>query len=199
MRSRIIAFAAVLALAAPLSFAQGRGQGGGAQKGQGAGQAQGQQKGRGGPEMGKGKMDRDRIRATDQQRDQLRTCDQAMDRVRQRARDMAKMGTGAKFNAEQARQQHSQLRNELRAMEQEHERLMNGLSEGQKKAMEERHRNMEQIHSRIENRMQEMNQNLGQSTPDGKHFTERARALEQDMKLFQKQHRAMQNEMGARP
>ena len=151
--------------------------------------------------MGRGTMDRDRIRihATDQQRDQYRTCDQSMDRIRTRARDMAKASSSPGFNADQARQNRDQLRNELRVMEQEHERLMQGLNGEQKEAIAEHHRNMEQIHQRINTRLQEMDQELAQATPNGQRAAEQARAIEREMKQWQKQHREMGDELGLKP
>lgn len=189
-----------LAISVP-GAAQGKGQGGGGPRGTQASQAQGQAKGRGGPDMGRGTTDRtrQRIHATDQQRDQLRTCDQAMDRIRQRARDLAQGAAGANFDPAQARQQQAQLREELRQMEQEHHRLMNGLNDDQRRAFEARHREMEQIRERIHARLQEMESELGQASPNKARVAEQARNVEREMKELQKQHRAMQTEMGVTP
>ena len=149
--------------------------------------------------MGKGTMQRDRIRATDQQRDQIRTCDQSMDRVRTRARDMAQASAGKNFNAEQARQQRNQLRNEVQTMEQEHTRLMKGLSGEQRDALQQQIRSMEQNRERIHTRLQQMDQELAGAGPDGKRVAEHARAIEREMKEWQKTNREVGEEMGARP
>jgi chromosome segregation ATPase len=152
-----------------------------------------------GSEMGKGTMQRDRIRATDRQRDQIRTCDQSMDRVRTRARDMAKAAGGKNFDAEQARQQRTQLRNEVRTMEQEHARLMQGLGAEQREAAQEQIRTMDQNRERIHTRLQEMDRELAGEGPNGKRVAEQARAIEREMKQWQKANRKMATEMGARP
>jgi chromosome segregation ATPase len=144
-------------------------------------------------------MQRDRIRATDQQRDQVRTCDQSMDRARSRARDMARAADGKGFNAEQARQQRNELRNEVRTMEQEHARLMRGLSGEQREALQEQIRNTEQNRERIQTRLQEMDQELAGEGPNGKRVAECARAVEREMKQWQETNRKMAEEMDARP
>ena len=84
MKKIVLTLLTAFALTATLLPAQGRGggqrgggggmQGGG--QGQGPAMGQGQPRGQAGTQMGQGTMQRDRIRATDQQRDQLRTCDQ---------------------------------------------------------------------------------------------------------------------------
>ena len=194
MKAKALVFLTAFLLAMPLASAQGRGGGG---QGRPQGQGQGQQ-GRG-SEMGKGTMQRDRIRATGQQRDQIRTCDQSMDRVRTRARDMAQTSAGKNFNAEQARQQRNQLRNEVRIVEQEHTRLMQGLSGEQREGFQQQIRTMEQNRERIRTRLQEMDQELAAENPNGKKVAEHARAIEQEMKEWQKTNRKMATEMGARP
>ncbi len=76
---------------------------------------------------------------------------------------------------------------------------MQGLSSEQNLAMEARHRNMEQIHQRIQSRLQEMGQEFAQASPSGKRVAEQARAVEREMQQFQKQHRSMKSEMGVNP
>lgn len=205
MNVKPFVFLAAFVLAVPLVSAQGKGGGGqgrpqGEGQGQGQGQAQGQQGQQGrGSEMGKGTMQRDRIRATDQQRDQIRTCDQSMDRVRTRARDMAQASAGKNFNADQARQQRNQLRNEVQTMEQEHARLMQGMSGEQREAFQSQIRSMEQNRERIHTRLQEMEQELAGAGPNGNRVAEQARAVEREMKEWQKANRKMATEMAARP
>lgn len=205
MKTKVFLTAAILTLTLPPVWAQGHG--GGQHGGQGRppqGQGQGQQQGMGG-DAGRGTMDRDRtqdrqrVHATDQQRDQLRSCDQSMDRVRTRARDMAKTAGGGNFSADQTRQHRDQLREQLRTMEQEHGQLMNGLNADQKQALEVRHRQMEQIHERMNARLQKMDKELGEATPNGKRVAEHARAVEREMKQLQKHNREMQSEMGVKP
>ena len=198
MKNKGIVLALVLALSPVLTLAQMRG-GGGRRGGQG-GPSQGQQPRKGGPGMGRGTMDRDRLRshATDQQRDQYRTCTQSADRVRAQARQMAQ-ATGKGFNADQARQQREQLHNRIQTMQQEHERLLEGLNNEQRAAMQEHIRNMEEIHERVRTRMQEMDQELAQTNPDGKRVAERARAIEREMKQWQKHHREMGQDLSLQP
>lgn len=197
MKCNALLLSTVLLVSAPLIAAQGHGQGGSPKAGgQKQGQQQGQQAGAG--QTGSGQKDRNRLRvhATDQQRDQYRTCDQSMDRIRQQARDMSHAAAGKQFQTEKLRKDREQMREQMQAMEQEHHRFMEGLTPEQKTAVEARHRNMEQIHQRLNHRLQEIDQELAKSNPDAKHVREQARAVEREMELMRKQHREMGSELG---
>ena len=141
-------------------------------------------------------MQRDQIRATDQQRDQLRTCDQASAQLRTRARDMAKSASGPNFNADQARQQRDQIREQLQTMQQDHERLMNGLSAEQKETLQNRIQNMDQLRERVNTRLQQVDAELDQEVPNSKMVRDHARDMEKATKEWQKQYRKMQGELG---
>jgi len=84
-------------------------------------------------------------------------------------------------------------------MEQEHTRLMQGLSGEQREALREQIRSMEQNREQIRTRLQEMDQELAGEGPNGKRVAEHARAIEREMKQWQKTNREMGEEMSARP
>lgn len=197
MKSKTLALAGLLALTPGLLLAQGRGGGGQQAPRQPHGQPPGQHQGQPGSEMGRGATardrDRDRLRihATDQQRDVYRTCTQAADRVRANAREMAQSAEGKTFNADETRRQRDQLRDQLRNMEQLHQRLMIGLNHEQRSAMQDRIRNMEQVHERIRASLGKLDEHLAQAAPDGRRVAEEARTVERAIKQWQERHREM--------
>jgi hypothetical protein len=165
---------------------QGQGMGGG--QGQGIGQGAGQ--GQGSAQSGDMQRDQKRVRATTQQRDQIRECDKLADGVRKQARAMSQSG-GKKFNAENAKKQNSQIREQVRTMEQEHERLMNGLDSSQQQAWQEQIRNMNQSRQQMNTRLQQMAQDLGSPDPDPKRVSENAREMENAMNKWRDQYRIL--------
>lgn len=186
MKSRVLVLGVALLLAAPFALAQGKGQGGGSKRPEATSQGKGQRSG----DMDRTReQDRQRIHATDQQRDQYRTCTMAADRARKQARDMSHDARGQRFNSSEARRQREQLRNELRMMEEEHARFMNGLSEEQRGEMREQIRNLEQARERLQLRLQELDQELGSASVSGNRVEERAREVERVIKEWQKAHR----------
>lgn len=193
---------ALLALLLPLAFPQGRGGGGGrgqgGGQGQGQGQRQGQVMGQGsgqgsgqyGAQSGDSQGDQKRIRITSQQRQQIRTCDKTADGLRKQARKMSQAG-GKKFNAPEANQQQSQIREGLRTMEQEQTRLMNGLDPTQQQALQERVRNMNQFREQMDVQTRQMDKELASPNPDAKRVAERAQEMERVMNNWRKEYKAL--------
>lgn len=173
---------------------QGQGQGQGSGMGQGQGSGQGQGQGQAGTQAGNTERDQKRIHATTQQRNQIQTCDKTADGLRKQARTMSQAG-GKKFNAGEANQQQSQIREGLRTMEQEHERLMKGLDPSQQQAWQERIRNMNQSRQQINAQMQQMDAELASPNPDAKRVTERAQEMERIMNNWRKEYKALSSEM----
>jgi chromosome segregation ATPase len=189
MKTRILSLLMAMAFSSAFLPAQGRGGGGqrGGQLGQGPDMGQGHQRGQMGAPAGRGP----------QQRDRLRTCDQTAQQIRTQARQMARDARGSKFNANQARQQRDQLREQLQTMQREHEQLMSGLSTEQREALQNRIRNMDQLHEKVNIQLQQVDAQLNQDNPDGKLVRQHAREMEQSMKEWQKQYRKIQSEMGS--
>ncbi len=207
MKTKILAMAALLCLCvAPALLAQGRGgQGQRGQQGQGpratgqqqrGGQQQQQQQGQ---QTQTREQQRQRIHVTDQQRNQFRTCTLSADRVRTQARQMAQAAKGGGANNPEFRQQHQQLREQIRMMQQEHDRFMNGLSEQQRDQLQDRIRKMDQARERVHTQSQALDQEIGQPNPNGGRLEKRAREMEKATKEWQKQYRTMAEEMGIEP
>ena len=139
-----------------------------------------------------------RSQATDGQREQYRTGNQSMERIRTQARDMARISNGTTFNADQARQQRDQLRDQVRTMDQQNQRLMEGLDNQQRTAVEQRTRTMNQLQERINSRLQNMDQELAKTSPDRKRIAEEAQNVERETQRYQQQYRDMGDDLNLR-
>jgi hypothetical protein len=172
---------------------QGQGQGQSANQRQGQGQLQGQGQGQRGVQAGSADMEHKRIKATQQQRDQIRSCDKLADGIRKQARKIAK-ASGNKYNAEEATRQRNQIREQFTAMEQEHERLVNGLDSNQQQAWQEQVRTMNQLRQEVHSQLLQMNNEMGMTQPDAKRIAERAREIEQNMNSWRKQYNTLSSQ-----
>ena len=197
----------ILLLSLSIAFPQGRGggRGPGAGQGQGSGQGQvmdqGQGSGQGqvmgqgqGSSQGQGSVQREqqRIKSTQQQRDQIRNCDKLADGICKQAQKMAK-NSGNKFNAEETTKQQNQLRERIQTMQQEHERLMNGLDSTQKQAWKEQIRNMDQLQQQLQTHLREM-QAEQKASSDGQRNAERAREIERIMNGWKSEYGVLKSE-----
>ena len=81
-------------------------------------------------------------------------------------------------------------------MQQEHARLMQGLSAEQQLTVQQRARSMQQYQERINTRLQAMDQELSSTQPHRQHVAEHARAMEQEMNRWQTQNQAMAADLG---
>ena len=139
------------------------------------------------------------MRATDQQRDQLNTCTRAADRVRSQSLDMQRVSKSKDFSPDRARQKYNPLRDEVRALQQQHEQFAKGLTEEQRARLEEHIRSIDQSRERLQPGLQEMDRELGQPVPDRQRLTEQAKEIEREAKTWQKQNRTVGSEMGVSP
>ncbi len=199
MKFKLIIPVVILSTALPYAWSQGKGGQGG--RSQQSGQPQGQQRGPSGSERSYGTIERerDRVLVSHQQRDQLRTCDRSADAVRDQARQMGKYGQGAGFNADKARQDRDRLQEQVRTMQQEHERLMQGLNPGQQQALESHVRNLNRLQERLNTRMENLNGELGKADPDAKRVAEQAREMERVSKEWREQYRSIQERISVEP
>lgn len=199
MRTRTVILIALICTALPLAFPQGKG--GQRIGGRGSGQGQGQQGRSGSSDRGYGntERERDRARVSRQQRDQVKNCDRSADAVRNQARKMAKYGQGAGFDADNARRDRDRLQEQVRIMQQEHQRLMQGLNPGQQQALESHIRNMNRLQERLNAHMENMNSELGKNAPNGMRVAEQARELERVSREWREQYRAMQSRLVIQP
>lgn len=191
--NRIVLVAAAMLFASPAIATQGRPGGAG----------QGRQRPTAGQKQGKMRtgstMDRQRIRANNQQRDQLRTCTQTADRIRQQARDMDRLARSKTFDAAKARQQRDEIRNHVRTMEQEHQQLMNGMTQEQQTALRIRTERMNRIRERVNNQLGRLDEELAKPDPNRKQVAKTAQQISKEMNQWKSQYRAMEHEMGVEP
>lgn len=192
----------VLTIALMLSWAgfassQGRGQGGPGAGG-GAGRGQVGQPGpgaRGGPQStgttGRGEQQREAVRATQQQRTQYETCTQAATRVRDQARVMAQAAKGGGANNPEFLRQHEQLRQQIQAMQREHERFVDGLNAAQRDSLGKRIQDMDKIRDRLQDRLRLLDGELAEPELDRKRIREHASEIEKAMNDWQKQYRGV--------
>jgi hypothetical protein len=179
-------FLLLLPTAFPQGKGGGKGGGGGQGQSQGQGQVMGQGQGQGGGQVTNAQMEHKRIKATRQQQDQMRSCDRLADDIRKQARKMAN-SSGKNLNNGQLTQQQDHIRNQIRQMEQEHERLINGLDASQQQAWQEQIRNMNQLRQQLNLHQQQMDDEL-KGNSDAKRITEGARELERTMNEWRKQY-----------
>jgi len=99
--------------------------------------------------------------------------------VGKQARKMAQ-NSGDKYDAREAAKQRKALGEQVRKMDQQHERLMTGLDDAQKEAWRNQIRNMEETRQQLRTHIAEM-QAEQRADPDGARNAERAREIEQIM------------------
>lgn len=191
MVKKILCMSPILLLLLSTAFPQGRGGGKGGGRAQDQEQIQGQGRGQGqgqvmdsGSRQAKGQpadaqKERTRIKTTQQQRDQIRSCDKLADDVRKQAQAMAK-NSEKKMNHGQLVKQQVHMRNQLRKMEQEQERLVKGLDVNQQQAWREQIRDMNRLQQRMQAHQQQMDEDL-RGTPEATRVAERAREMERTM------------------
>jgi hypothetical protein len=195
-----ILFSAALTLAAT---AQGRGQGsgGGGQRG-GPATPSGQRgpSGTGQPvgKTGSGQQQtkQERIRATEQQRNHIQACEQSGNRVSERARAVAEAAKGGGVDSAEFRRLHEQLQQEIRTMQQDRDRLMNGLSQEQQTELQARIRKTDQARDRVNERLRSLDMEMAKADLDQKRIRSFAQDLEKATKEYQKRLRETAEEMG---
>lgn len=191
-------FLSIFLLTAVSAFPLGRGGGGGGagvRGGNGGNMDRGgsiQQRGgqMGGSQNENGEISRRQDRINSQQRKQLGECSKTADGIRKQARKMAQTSE-KKFKAGEARQQSSRIQEQIRSMDMKHEKLMNGLDEGQKQTFREEIQNMTQLRQQIKTQMQEMNSDLSPNNPDAQKIREQARDMERTMSELRQQYNTL--------
>jgi hypothetical protein len=128
--------------------------------------------------------------------EQFKNCHQLAFKTREHARSIAKTATGNVFRNEVAVQQHKQLQESLGALRQEHEQLVQSLSEEQRSSVQMRNASLLQAHDRMQNLVSEMERELNGSVLHTKDVADQARATDREMKAFQKEFQAMGKDLG---
>lgn len=83
-------------------------------------------------------------------------------------------------------------------MDQQHQRLMQGLDNRQRTAIEQRKRTMNQLQERINSRLRNMDRELAKTSPDRKRIAEEARNVERETQRYQQQYRDMGDDLSLR-
>ncbi len=190
MKKQLI-LVSVFLLTTAAAFPQGRG--GGRVQGRPQAQPQGQQRQQGEMQSGQGTMENKRVQIHSEQRQQIKECGQMANEIRKQAQKMSK-NSGNKFNAEEARQQHNQIQSRLQTMEQEHERLMQGLDSGQQQALGQRIQNMNQLQQQMKTQLKQMDSELAPNEPNSERVSAQARVMEKTMENWRKEYDALSSE-----
>ncbi len=81
-------------------------------------------------------------------------------------------------------------------MEQEHEKLVNGLDANQNQAWQEQIKNMNQFRQQLNFQLQQMNSDMSSANPDSKEIKERAKEMEQIMNNWRKEYNTLSSQAG---
>jgi predicted transcriptional regulator len=198
MKKHLI-FLSIFILAAVAGYSQRGGGGSRAHQGQ-TGQRQGQQGSWGqqgqqqrGTRGNAGDSERQRARINSQQKKQLGECSNAADGVRKQAQKMSRT-SGNQFNATESRQQFNQMQEQVRTMEQQHKRLMEGLDGAQQSGYQKQVKNMDRLHTQLNNQMQQMNSELAPANPDPLKVREQARLMERTMNELKQEYNTLSDQ-----
>jgi hypothetical protein len=133
--------------------------------------------------------------AMGQQRVQYRSLAQAMNRVRTRAREMGRLAKRTGGGYEQFRAQYIELQNEFELMREQHENFVEGLSDEQGVATEEREKEMAKDLDELNVWMEAMDDELNQGEPDAKKLEKQARQVEKAAKNWQEGSRRLASDL----
>lgn len=145
---------------------------------------------RGGGQAGSGPKEQERNRLNTRQRDEIRACDRLADGIRKQARAMGK-SAGNSSSADQLSGQRDQLRSRIREMEQEHERMMNGVNQSQQQGWQELVRNTNQIRERLHAQLKKLDTEVDGANPDPKRIREQTREIEKTMMQWREEYSRM--------
>lgn len=145
--------------------------------------------------------DQDRLRDRDLQRDQQRQTFHSSDLQKQQyknanrsasqtlgtVRRMQKSAQQNNFRPDEAREEHRRLQQQVRDMQQAHERLTEGMTSEQAVAVRAHNQEINRLQESMKTRLQSMDDELRQPTPNRARVAEQASAMENEMVQWQKQ------------
>lgn len=181
-----IAFAALLAFS-PEVLARGGQQGGGSGGGQGQGQ---------GTQARQTQRTQARVHATSAQRGQFQAACANGTQARQQVHSIARSQKKSGADTGQARAQRGSLRENVRTIDQEHRRLVEGLDAEQQYALQDRVRETNRLVKEVDERHRSLDRALADPSTDSREISERAKELDRAMKEWQKEYRKLGSEMG---
>ncbi|MFQ5877044.1 MAG: hypothetical protein ACE5JH_05055 [Acidobacteriota bacterium] len=149
------------------------------------------------PGRGPARTERDRaprnhgqwIQVTARQREQVRTCTRATDLVRSLAREMGRAAKGSRFSVAAVRRRQARLSESILRLRREHQRFAGGLADAQREQLGDRIRQMERCGERLDAHLEELARVLAGATPDSRLVADRAREVEREARMWQKQYR----------
>lgn len=195
MTHKLLVLGFTLMVAASM-YGQRRGSGG-MQGNQSAGRgAQSMSTGGSGQQMQIRDQQRLRLHTTDQQMQQSRTCTQSMERVRTRLRTMSRISKTQPISSAQASQWREQLRNDVQTMDQEHTRLMNGLSPEQQDAVRNRAQQMQATREQFQNMSEALEMELALEAPEPAKVRQQALEMESAVNKIRTQQQQLNNDLG---
>lgn len=139
--------------------------------------------------------DRQRIQATAQQRDRYHDCLSSSSQLRKQARQMKQVANKNQLNSQNRVQMREQLRTQLQQMSQEHEQLMNGLSEEQKTGAKNAIEKVNAKKNEVNAFAEALDLELQQEEMNREQVKTEAQNLERSVVQLQENYRAMNNEI----
>jgi chromosome segregation ATPase len=136
-----------------------------------------------------------RIHATTQQRQQIHDCTQATSQLRKQVRDMSRVKAGGTISADQAKQWREQLRNEVRNMNQEQERMFSGLTPEQRTATQDQVQQMEQSRERLQKMSDALGLALEEDAVNADKVRTQARDMQTELDRLRDQQRTFQDQL----
>jgi hypothetical protein len=139
----------------------------------------------------------EQVRASEEQRRQLHAGSECASRAMTQAREMERVSKRAGFSLGEAQRQQDRVREEVRTLAQEQQRLEAGMSAEQRSGLQDRLSRLEQERLRVEEHVRALDGGLAAPAPDPKRIAAHSRDLERSLKRWQKEHRALSADMGA--
>jgi predicted nucleic acid-binding Zn-ribbon protein len=120
------------------------------------------------------------------QRDHYRACDQSLGQARNTARTLSHDASQMIFDTNALRGQHQQIQEKLSSVKDSREELIAGLTVEQQGLVQDHTQSMQQIHDRIQSRLQDIDKEFTGPSLNLATVSDHARAVERDIKLYQK-------------
>ncbi len=135
---------------------------------------------------------------TPEQQKQFAQCTSAAEKVQAESRSLRTLAAGPGFTAENFKLQAARLRQAYQTMHEQHKALMEPLPAEQSKVVEERKKAMDQACTRIRASLKELDLAASSPAPDAKKVVLQAQSIETAMEAWQREHRAIGQQMGVK-
>src|SRR5512146_438823 len=135
---------------------------------------------------------------TPEQQKQFAQCTAAAQRVQSEARGLRTLAAGPDFTAENFKVQVTRLREAYAAMHEQHKALLEPLPAEQSKAVEQRKKTMDQACTRIRASLKELELAAAAPSAAKRQATLQAQSIVAAMEEWQREHRAIGEQMGVK-